>query len=286
MRTAALWTFKVIVAVLLFAFIALACLRLAAAWRESADASPPSDGRMVSTANGEIFVQVRGPDSGVPVILVPGTAAWSGFWLGVADDLGADGYRAVAVDLPPFGFSARSAEGAYSRADQAVRLASLIEALGLKRSIVVGHSFGAGAVVELAMAHPDALAGMVLVDPVLDLPADGQSAASDRILRWALDQARDRAGLGRRHTRQSSVDTTASVQPAFSQGGGDSAPSRHPRRSVCPLRHDGFLRPLAAALSIARNKRDERDALGLREDQDAHRDDLGRTRPRHAIRAG
>jgi pimeloyl-ACP methyl ester carboxylesterase len=188
MRTAARWTLRLIVALLLFVFVALACLRLAAAWRESADASPPSDGRMVSTAKGEIFVQVRGPDSGVPVILVPGTAAWSGFWLGVADDLGAGGYRAVAVDLPPFGFSARSAEGAYSRADQAARLAALIDALGLKRSIVVGHSFGAGAVVELAMARPDALAGMVLVDPALGLPADGQSAASDPILRWALDQ--------------------------------------------------------------------------------------------------
>jgi pimeloyl-ACP methyl ester carboxylesterase len=144
---------------------------------------------MVSTANGEIFVQVRGPDAGAPVILVPGPVAWSGFWLGVADELGAMGYRVIAVDLPPFGFSARSPTGSYSRADQAARLAALIEALGLKNAIVVGHSFGAGAVVELAMAHPDALAGMVLIDPVLGLPADGQGVATDHpILRWLLDQ--------------------------------------------------------------------------------------------------
>ena len=188
MRTAALWTSIVIVAVLLLVFAALAYLRLAAAWRESIDALPPSSGRMVSTTAGDIFVQERGPNSGVPVIIVPGTAAWSGFWLGVADDLGAFGYRAVAVHLPPFGFSARSDDGAYSRVDQAMRLAALIEALDLKKPIVVGHSFGAGAVVELAMVHPDALAGMVLVDPALGLAPDGQSAAPNPILRWAVNQ--------------------------------------------------------------------------------------------------
>jgi pimeloyl-ACP methyl ester carboxylesterase len=189
MRTAARWTFRLLVAAVIFVVVALACLRFAAAWRESADVSPPADGRMVSTKAGDIFVQTRGLESNPPVILVPGTAAWSGFWLGVADKLAAAGYRAIAIDLPPFGFSARSPEGAYSRADQAARLAALIEAMGLKRPVVVGHSFGAGPVVELAMTHPDALAGMVLVDPALGLPPEGQSAGSgDPLLRWALDQ--------------------------------------------------------------------------------------------------
>jgi pimeloyl-ACP methyl ester carboxylesterase len=189
MKTLARWIVRLVVAALLLVFVTLACLRLSAAWRESADASPPSGGRMVSTAKGDLFVQMRGPDSGAPVLLIAGTAAWSGFWLDVADSLATDGYRAIAVDLPPFGFSARSREGAYTRADQAARLAALIEALDLKDPIVVGHSFGAGAVVELAMAHPGALAGMVLVDPALGLPVEGESYPSDRpILRWLLDQ--------------------------------------------------------------------------------------------------
>ncbi|WP_158814521.1 alpha/beta fold hydrolase [Methylocapsa sp. S129] len=144
---------------------------------------------MVSTTAGDIFVQMRGPDAGRAVLFIPGTAAWSGFWLSVADEIGKSGYRAVAVDLPPFGFSARSANGAYSRADQAERLAALVQALGLERPIVVGHSFGAGAVVELAIAHPDTLGGMVLVDAALGLPGEGQDTPPDnRPLRWALNQ--------------------------------------------------------------------------------------------------
>ena len=189
MRTTARWTVRLIIAALFLAALALTGLRLAASWRESAGASAPADGRMVSTANGDIFVQMRGPDHGRAVVFVPGTAAWSGFWLSVADEIGRSGYRAIAVDLPPFGFSARSASGAYSRADQAERLAALVQALGLERPIIVGHSFGAGAVVELAMAHPESVGGMVLVDAALGLPAEGPDAPADSpILRWALDR--------------------------------------------------------------------------------------------------
>jgi pimeloyl-ACP methyl ester carboxylesterase len=190
MRTLARWTVRLVIAALFLVVLVLAGLRLAAAWRESAGVDPPSDGRMVSTASGDIFVQVRGPDAADPaVIFVPGTAAWSGFWLSVADEIGRSGYRAIAVDLPPFGFSARSASGAYSRADQAERLAALIRALELERPIVVGHSFGAGAVVELAMAHPESLGGMVLVDGALGLPAEGRDSPPDGpMLRWALSQ--------------------------------------------------------------------------------------------------
>jgi alpha-beta hydrolase superfamily lysophospholipase len=130
MRTLARWIVRLVIAALLLVVLALAGLRLAAAWRESGGADAPPDGRMVSTAKGDIFAQIRGPGAGPAVIFVPGTAAWSGFWLSVADEIGRSGYRAVAVDLPPFGFSARSASGAYSRADQAERLAALIRGSG------------------------------------------------------------------------------------------------------------------------------------------------------------
>jgi pimeloyl-ACP methyl ester carboxylesterase len=187
MRTSARWTVRLLIAVFFLAVLALTGLRLAAVWRESAGAEAPADGRMVATAKGDIFVEMRGPDAGPAVVFVPGTAAWSGFWLSVADEIGRNGYRAIAVDLPPFGFSAHSASGAYSRADQAERLGALIQALGLQRPIVVGHSFGAGAVVELAMAHPESLGGMVLVDGALGLPAEGQDIPADNgLMRWAL----------------------------------------------------------------------------------------------------
>jgi pimeloyl-ACP methyl ester carboxylesterase len=173
----------------LLAFLALLGLRAAAAIRETAGARPPANGRQVVTAAGGIFVQSRGPESGPPVVFVAGTAAWSGFWLSITETVGRAGYRATAIDLPPFGFSERSASGAYSRVDQAERLRALVAALGLKRPTIVGHSFGAGAVVEYAFRYPEEIGAMVLVDAALGLPEDEHPPAADpALLRWALDQ--------------------------------------------------------------------------------------------------
>jgi pimeloyl-ACP methyl ester carboxylesterase len=183
------WTKRAVLAALLLLVLALAFLRLDATWREGADEKPPAEGRLVATPGGDIFIQERGPKTGAPLLLVHGTAAWSGFWLAVADELGRDGYRAVAIDLPPFGFSSRSATGAYARSDQAERISGLIAALGLERPVIVGHSFGAGPVVEAAMRHPDQIRGVILVDGALGLPAEGEDyPPENRLLQWLLDQ--------------------------------------------------------------------------------------------------
>jgi pimeloyl-ACP methyl ester carboxylesterase len=189
MLTFVRWTKRAALAALLLLVLALVFLRLSATWRESAGAEPPAEGRLVATPHNDIFIQERGPKTGAPVLLVHGTAAWSGFWLAVADELGREGYRAVAIDLPPFGFSSRSATGAYARSDQAERISGLIAALGLERPVIVGHSFGAGPVVEAAMRHPDQIRGVILVDGALGLPAEGEDYPPDNtLLRWLLDQ--------------------------------------------------------------------------------------------------
>ncbi len=153
------------VVILLFGF------RVAALMRESDDIAalaPP--GRNVETSLGRIFVQERGPETGQPVLLVPGTAAWGGFWGDVMEKLGAAGYRAIAVDMPPFGFSEHRPQADYGRVEQADRLKAVIDSLRLQRPIVVGHSFGAGSVVEVAARHGAALRGIVVVCGALDLP--------------------------------------------------------------------------------------------------------------------
>jgi pimeloyl-ACP methyl ester carboxylesterase len=183
------WTIRAALAVLFFLLVTLAGFRLAAAWREAYGATPPRDGRLVATPTGGIFIQTRGPDDGPALLMVPGTAAWSGFWLDIADALGREGYRAIAIDLPPFGFSDRSMTNAYSRKDQAERISALIATLDLKSPIVIGHSFGAGPVVEAAMRHANQIRGVVLVDGALGLPPEGEDYAPDNaVSRFLLDQ--------------------------------------------------------------------------------------------------
>jgi pimeloyl-ACP methyl ester carboxylesterase len=131
-------------------------------------------------------VQVSGPADGTPVVLVHGTAGWGGFWRNVSAHLAGRGLRVIAVDLPPFGYSAHDPQARYDRASQAARLAAVIQRVAGKPAIVVGHSFGSGAVVELALRSPADVRRLVLVDAALggfDPPP-----ASPGLADWALGQ--------------------------------------------------------------------------------------------------
>ena len=115
-------------ALVLLAVVVAAGFRLAAWVREKDDRATlaPASGRLVETASGAIFLQEAGPREGVPVMLFHGTAAWSELWRQTISALTAAGFRVIALDLPPFGFSDRS--GTYTRAAQAARINDVLEA--------------------------------------------------------------------------------------------------------------------------------------------------------------
>jgi pimeloyl-ACP methyl ester carboxylesterase len=164
----------------------LAGFRIAASLRETETAMPASS-RMVPTPLGGVAVQVAGPEAGPPILLVHGTAGWSGFWRNVSAHLAARGWRVIAVDLPPFGYSEHDGQARYDRASQAARLASVLEQIAGRPAIVVGHSFGAGAVVELALREPARVRSLVLVDAALgalDPAPQGRGLTG-----WALGQS-------------------------------------------------------------------------------------------------
>ena len=146
--------------------------------REVADAkqAAPTGGRYVKAADVELFVQETGPATGVPVLFVHGTGAWSEAWRGSMAAAAKAGARAIALDLPPFGFSQRPQAPRYAKIDQGRRIAALLEALDLKGAILVGHSFGGGPTAEAALLAPDRVRALVLVDAALSIVADGAAA--------------------------------------------------------------------------------------------------------------
>ena len=145
----------------------LLLFRIAAAVRERSEAVPASS-TLVATPLGRVAVALSGPVAGTPVMLIPGTAGWSGFWRDVSSHLAGRGYRVIAVDLPPFGYSDRDPQLRYDRAAQAGRLAAVLKTLTPDRpAIVVAHSFGAGAATELALRAPAQVGRLVLVDAAL-----------------------------------------------------------------------------------------------------------------------
>jgi hypothetical protein len=72
---------------------------------EERTATAPSTGRFVAAGDADLFVQEAGPPSGDPVVLIHGTGAWSEIWRETMAALGERGFHAIALDLPPFGYS-------------------------------------------------------------------------------------------------------------------------------------------------------------------------------------
>src|SRR4051794_17226039 len=176
-------TLGVLLALLL---LLLAGLRIAASLRETGTRMPAAR-HILPTPLGGVAVQVAGPAEGPPILLVHGTAGWSGFWRNVSAHLAARGWRVIAVDLPPFGYSEHDPQARYDRASQAARLAAVLQRTARGPAIVVGHSFGAGAVAELALRAPALVRSLVLVDAalgVLDPPPQERGATG-----WALGQS-------------------------------------------------------------------------------------------------
>lgn len=145
----------------------------------------PKGGEFVSAGDARIFVQRLGARDAPTVVFIHGTGSWSEAWrqsMITAEKLG---YQAVAIDLPPFGYSVPPASGDYSKPRQAARLLAALDSLGIRRAIFVAHSFGAAPVMEALMTQPQRAAGLVLVDAALGLDSP-QTDGSDNYLQMIL----------------------------------------------------------------------------------------------------
>ncbi|WP_341863385.1 alpha/beta hydrolase [Gymnodinialimonas sp. 57CJ19] len=165
--------FRLLLCLSLLAALTLGGFRLAAHLREgevTADVAP-DDGHLVPTALQGIFAIERGPANGPTVLLIHGSVGWSGSWRHTLNVLGAEGYRAIAIDLPPMGFSDRDPSEDYGRAATAARILAFAEAEGITPHIVA-HSFGAGAAVEALMQRPEAFASLTIINGALPLDPD------------------------------------------------------------------------------------------------------------------
>ena len=123
------------------------------------------------TRYGGLRMHVRnwgGPalDKARPVVLLHGLASTCRIWDFVAPIL-AENYSVIAVDQRGHGDSGKPEQG-YDFASVSGDVAALIEGRGIgfenARPVVVGHSWGADVALELAVAHPKLLRGIVFVD--------------------------------------------------------------------------------------------------------------------------
>lgn len=106
--------------------------------------------------------------------------AWEGQYAGMEDE-----FNMVAVDLPGHGQS--GGRGEREIALYAKWVKKMVEALGLRRPVLAGHSLGAAIVLELAIRYGDMLSGIVTVGggakmPVNPLVLDGMQGDPSMII--------------------------------------------------------------------------------------------------------
>ena len=150
--------------VLLAGAAVLAALALAnAALARRAERKHPPTGAFIEVDGVRLHYSDRG--SGTPVVLLHGNAVTGGDYntSGVAERLLARSCRVVVFDRPGFGHSARPRGRAWTAEQQADLLHGAFARLGVRRPVVVGHSWGTLVALAFAVRHPADTAGLVLL---------------------------------------------------------------------------------------------------------------------------
>jgi pimeloyl-ACP methyl ester carboxylesterase len=163
-----------LLAIVLLAIVLPGCVSLRSF--EEVRRSLPAD-RFVRV--GDQLVHVEQAGSGEPVVLIHGFGASTYSWRKVMPALAAS-HRVVAVDLNGFGYTQRpTSRASYTREAQAKLVLGTLDALGIDRAHIVGHSYGGGLTLYLASRHPERFRTMVLVD------SSAPTYANDRRSRFA-----------------------------------------------------------------------------------------------------
>jgi len=113
---------------------------------------------------GEQLVHTEQMGAGEPVILLHGFGGSTYSWRKILPEI-ARSHRVVAIDLNGFGFTQRPKDaGSYTREGQERLVLGVLDALGIERAHVFGHSYGGGLSLFIASRHPERFLSLVLVD--------------------------------------------------------------------------------------------------------------------------
>ena len=140
-----------------------------------------TENRMITTERGAFHVRLQGPADGAPVVLLHGWPESSYCWQGVAAHL-PDNYRLIMPDLRGLGDSERTLDdSAYTKQSLAADMLGLLDELGVETFALVGHDWGGATAQEMALAAPERVQRLVLMNIHVLPNARGNQAAQDVI---------------------------------------------------------------------------------------------------------
>jgi pimeloyl-ACP methyl ester carboxylesterase len=127
-----------------------------------AEAAHPPTGRFVEADGVRLHYIEAG--HGSPVVLLHGNGASAADFAasGLLSRL-AESHRVIAFDRPGYGWSERPRSRIWSADRQARLVADALDALGVERAIVLGHSWGTLVALALALRAPERVRGLALL---------------------------------------------------------------------------------------------------------------------------
>ncbi|MGE0547756.1 MAG: alpha/beta fold hydrolase [Kofleriaceae bacterium] len=104
----------------------------------------------------------KGPHT---VLMVHGFASTHATWSALIKKIPAKQYRVIAIDLRGAGKSTVTESG-YSIEQSVADIEEFAKAKGLDKFTLIGHSLGGGIAASYALAHPERVEALVLIDPL------------------------------------------------------------------------------------------------------------------------
>lgn len=124
----------------------------------------PPTGNFITVEGCKIHYIERG--EGQPIVMIHGLGGTLHHMRRpLMEDFG-DGYRLIALDRPGSGYSTRPRSFDGRLSEQARLIAGFIDALGLERPLLVGHSLGGAVALATALDYPEKISGLALISPL------------------------------------------------------------------------------------------------------------------------
>lgn len=133
--------------------------------KDVVDAKYSSDqSRFLDVASGaRVHYRDEGNPEGAPLVLIHGSNASLHTWEPWVARLGGD-YRIITLDLPGHGLTGRTPDDDYSSAAFISAIDTIVTYLEIDNFSLGGNSMGGGATWRYALAHPDKVNAMILID--------------------------------------------------------------------------------------------------------------------------
>src|SRR5436309_7512168 len=136
-------------------------------WPDSLDFIYNPEYSWFTRVNGvRVHYQEAGNEKAPPIILIHGFISSNLIWSHVLEPLAQKGFRAIAPDLPGYGYSEKPRDAEYTINEQARSVIGLMDRLGIRKAAIAGASYGGAIAATMALDYTERVEKLILVGAV------------------------------------------------------------------------------------------------------------------------